>query len=50
MIAHELHKQAHNHYMNLGYVLDGKSFTMDDRDGLEEAIISAFLSYVELEG
>lgn len=47
-VAYALHRKAHEHFMGLGYALDSYGFTMDDRYGIEEAIISAFLNLTEL--
>lgn len=49
-VSFELHRAAHRKYMDEGIGLDGTTFTMDDRRGLEEAIIAAYLGLTELEG
>ena len=48
-INFELHKTAHGKFMELGYYL-GMDFTYDDRGGLEDAIIAAYLDYTDFAG
>lgn len=50
-IAFELHKKAHHHFMDLGYSLEcfTGNFTFEDRPGMEEAIVSAYLNYTDFD-
>ena len=47
-VAYELHKEAHKHFMDLGYYLIGNSFTTDDYSGIEECIIASYLGYTDI--